>query len=86
VQHDNSLPKHTTYDLVAVINHRGGLGGGHYVAYAKNSLTSKWYEFDDRTVSEVDEDYVQNVEAYSSNYIGSLVYSDMFSSTRNKCL
>jgi len=24
------------YDLYAVSNHFGGLGGGHYTAYAKN--------------------------------------------------
>jgi ubiquitin C-terminal hydrolase len=29
------------YDLYAISNHYGGLGGGHYTAYAKNS--SKWY-------------------------------------------
>jgi ubiquitin carboxyl-terminal hydrolase 4/11/15 len=26
----------TTYDLFAVSNHYGGMGGGHYTAYAKN--------------------------------------------------
>ena len=24
------------YDLFAVCNHEGGLGGGHYIAYVKN--------------------------------------------------
>jgi len=52
------------YDLVAVINHRGGFGGGHYVAYAKNDKNGKWYEFDDRIVSQVTEDFVEGVEAY----------------------
>ena len=31
------------YDLFAVSNHSGGLGGGHYTAYGKNPKTSKWY-------------------------------------------
>lgn len=35
------------YDLYAVDNHYGGLGGGHYTAYAKNHETGKWYDFDD---------------------------------------
>lgn len=43
------------YDLVAVDNHYGGLGGGHYTAYAKNFRDGKWYYFDDSRVSEVDD-------------------------------
>jgi ubiquitin carboxyl-terminal hydrolase 4/11 len=39
------------YDLYAVDEHRGGLGGGHYRAYAFNDLTSQWYQFDDSFVS-----------------------------------
>lgn len=39
------------YDLIAVDNHYGGLGGGHYTAYVKNSLDGKWYYFDDSRVS-----------------------------------
>lgn len=34
------------YDLFAVDNHYGGLGGGHYTAYAKNFEDGKWYTFD----------------------------------------
>lgn len=41
------------YDLVAVDNHYGGLGGGHYTAYAKNFRDQKWYYFNDSGVSEV---------------------------------
>ena len=37
--------KHVEYDLYAVSNHYGGLGGGHYTAYAKNG--NKWFEFND---------------------------------------
>jgi ubiquitin carboxyl-terminal hydrolase 4/11/15 len=33
------------YDLFAVDNHYGGLGGGHYTAYAKNFLTDEWNEY-----------------------------------------
>jgi ubiquitin carboxyl-terminal hydrolase 4/11/15 len=38
------------YDLYAVDNHYGGLGGGHYTAYAKNPEDEKWYYFDDSSV------------------------------------
>lgn len=58
----NSLP--SQYDLSAVICHFGSVGGGHYIAYAKNCVTNKWYEYNDSLVSEVDEEVVTNSEAY----------------------
>ncbi|KAI0705169.1 hypothetical protein BC835DRAFT_1410046 [Cytidiella melzeri] len=39
------------YDLYAVDEHMGGLGGGHYRAYAHNDTDEKWYHFDDSYVS-----------------------------------
>lgn len=33
------------YDLFAVDNHYGGLGGGHYTATAMNFFDEKWYDF-----------------------------------------
>ena len=39
------------YDLYAVSNHFGGLGGGHYTAYCKNPIDEKWYDCDDSRVS-----------------------------------
>mmetsp|Transcript_22399 Transcript_22399/g.22088 ORF Transcript_22399/g.22088 Transcript_22399/m.22088 type:complete len:113 (+) Transcript_22399:2438-2776(+) len=41
------------YDLYAVSNHYGSLGGGHYTAYAKNHHNGNWYHFDDSSVSQV---------------------------------
>lgn len=37
--------KEYVYDLFAVDNHYGGLGGGHYTAYAKNFYDGKWYDY-----------------------------------------
>jgi len=34
------------YDLFAVDNHYGGLGGGHYTAYARNWEDGNWYSYD----------------------------------------
>lgn len=36
------------YELYAVSNHYGGLGGGHYTAYGKNN--GRWFEFNDSSV------------------------------------
>lgn len=41
--------KEYLYDLFAVDNHYGGLGGGHYTAYAKNFLDGKWYDFNGKS-------------------------------------
>uniref|UniRef100_A0A7N8X0P3 Ubiquitin carboxyl-terminal hydrolase n=1 Tax=Mastacembelus armatus TaxID=205130 RepID=A0A7N8X0P3_9TELE len=46
------------YDLIAVSNHYGGMGGGHYTAYAKNKDDGKWYNFDDSSVSPANEDQI----------------------------
>ncbi|KAF1972356.1 UCH-domain-containing protein [Bimuria novae-zelandiae CBS 107.79] len=43
--------KDLVYDLFAVDNHYGGLGGGHYTAYAKNFFDQQWYEYNDSIVS-----------------------------------
>ncbi|RJE20466.1 ubiquitin carboxyl-terminal hydrolase [Aspergillus sclerotialis] len=39
------------YDLFAVDNHSGSIGGGHYTAHAKNFNDDNWYNFNDSTVS-----------------------------------
>ncbi|RVE73387.1 hypothetical protein OJAV_G00049010 [Oryzias javanicus] len=52
------------YDLIAVSNHYGGMGGGHYTAYAKNKMDGKWYYFDDSSVSSATEDQIVTKAAY----------------------
>jgi len=37
--------KEEIYDLFAVDDHWGGLGGGHYTAFAKNFVDQEWYEY-----------------------------------------
>lgn len=37
--------KEYLYDLFAVDNHFGGLGGGHYTAMAKNFNDGQWYDY-----------------------------------------
>ncbi|VAH15520.1 unnamed protein product [Triticum turgidum subsp. durum] len=52
------------YELYAVINHYGGLGGGHYSAYAKLIKEDSWYHFDDSHVSSVNEEETRTSAAY----------------------
>jgi len=37
--------KQEIYDLIAVDDHWGGLGGGHYTAKAKNFIDNQWYDY-----------------------------------------
>ncbi|KAF9200683.1 CSN-associated deubiquitinating enzyme Ubp12 [Haplosporangium sp. Z 27] len=57
------------YDLFGVSNHMGGLGGGHYTAYAKNDKLNQWFNFDDSHVSPV-----SNVESVKTSSAYLLFY------------
>ncbi|KAJ1299573.1 hypothetical protein OPQ81_002539 [Rhizoctonia solani] len=52
------------YDLFAVDEHMGGLGGGHYRAYAKNPSDNEWYHFDDSYVTKSTAEDSVNSNAY----------------------
>lgn len=52
------------YDLYAVSNHMGGLGGGHYTAYGKNRETGQWFCFDDEHVRSVSSNDIKSSNAY----------------------
>jgi ubiquitin carboxyl-terminal hydrolase 4/11 len=41
----NEEEKSMIYDLIAVDNHYGGLGGGHYTAVAQNFFNKEWYDY-----------------------------------------
>lgn len=57
------------YDLFAVSIHFGSLGGGHYIAYAKNKKDKQWYKYDDSMVSKIEESKVKTQSAYVLFYI-----------------
>nr|XP_043625823.1 ubiquitin carboxyl-terminal hydrolase 8-like [Erigeron canadensis] len=50
------------YKLYAVSNHYGGMGGGHYTAFAQSG--EQWYEFNDSHVFPVSEDQIKTSAAY----------------------
>ncbi|KIL69318.1 hypothetical protein M378DRAFT_184496 [Amanita muscaria Koide BX008] len=52
------------YDLFGVDEHIGGLGGGHYRAYALSHLNGTWYHFDDTFVSPANATDAVNANAY----------------------
>ncbi|KAJ8264066.1 hypothetical protein GJAV_G00144700 [Gymnothorax javanicus] len=52
------------YDLYAVCNHHGGMHGGHYTAYCRNSVDGLWYGYDDCSVDLVPEEELCTRGAY----------------------
>lgn len=60
----NTDKKKHIYDLYAVSNHFGSLGGGHYTAFAKNCILEKWFDFNDSSVSKIKPSDVQTRAAY----------------------
>ncbi|XP_023119488.2 ubiquitin carboxyl-terminal hydrolase 43a [Amphiprion ocellaris] len=61
---DVILPHDYLYDLYAVCNHHGGMHGGHYTAYCRNSVDGQWYSYDDSSVDLVPEEEVCTRGAY----------------------
>ena len=61
--------KNVTYDLYAVINHMGSLGGGHYVSYTKNPINGLWYHYDDSKCVQIPDEEVENELVTKSAYI-----------------
>ena len=45
------------YQLYATSNHNGGLAGGHYFAVCRRLISgkSKWFEFNDENVMEIND-------------------------------
>ncbi|VDK43160.1 unnamed protein product [Anisakis simplex] len=54
------------YDLIAVSNHSGGLGGGHYTTIALNN--NNWYSYNDSFTSVINEPSNVSREAYMLLY------------------
>jgi ubiquitin C-terminal hydrolase len=55
------------YDLYGICNHSGGTLGGHYTSYVK-AKNSKWYEFNDTMVREINQDNLISNKSYCFFY------------------
>ncbi|KAK1731256.1 ubiquitin carboxyl-terminal hydrolase [Colletotrichum acutatum] len=56
--------KEEIYDLIAVDDHFGGLGGGHYTAYGRNFVDGQWYNYNDTSASKTSPESVVTRAAY----------------------
>ncbi|BES88324.1 unnamed protein product [Nesidiocoris tenuis] len=59
------------YNLIGVVNHYGGMGGGHYTANCKNANLESWFNFDDNLVSPITSDRAVTSAAYVLFYMAS---------------
>jgi ubiquitin carboxyl-terminal hydrolase 8 len=59
----------TNYNLIAISEHRGTCDFGHYVAYCKNEINNKWYEFDDEDIYYIPENELENELITPNAYI-----------------
>lgn len=46
------------YEVFAIVDHHGSMGGGHYTAQAKNPLNQKWWFLDDDRTQGMEEPFV----------------------------
>lgn len=56
------------YELYAIVNHFGTLLSGHYTAFCRNFLDSRWYEFNDSKVESIKESEIITRNAYALFY------------------
>ncbi|EPS35218.1 hypothetical protein H072_11509 [Dactylellina haptotyla CBS 200.50] len=85
--------KGLVYDLIAVDNHFGGLGGGHYTANARNWPDKKWYYFDDSSARQTPAGSINGSAAYlvfyrrrSTGILGGPVMEDMLAKSMTRSL
>ena len=55
-----------SYELYAVITHRGKMDGGHYIAFLK--VDGLWYQCDDSWIVPVEVETVKKCQAYMLYY------------------
>jgi ubiquitin carboxyl-terminal hydrolase 4/11/15 len=73
--------KQEIYDLFAVDDHWGGLGGGHYTAFAKNFVDNEWYEYNGKLLQA----WLLNVRLTTSRCVR-LETKGPATSSRTECL
>jgi ubiquitin C-terminal hydrolase len=61
--------KNPLYNAYAIIQHHGVPGGGHYVAYCKNAINNKWYEFNDSTVVHIPDEELEREVVTRNAYV-----------------
>ncbi|KAL9700561.1 hypothetical protein quinque_004002 [Culex quinquefasciatus] len=75
-----NAPGPYVYELFAIMIHSGSASGGHYYAYIKDFDCSKWFSFNDQTVSTITQEDIQKSFGGGSS---KTYYSGAYSSSTN---
>lgn len=67
----------TKYRLQCVINHVGGMGGGHYYTYCMDEDSAEWFKFDDKRVTRINSNSIVTRSAYILFYIREDLYNSI---------
>ena len=49
------------YELYSIMIHSGSAAGGHYYAYIKSFENNRWYNFNDTSITKIDQSEINNV-------------------------
>merc|ERR1712216_6821 len=67
---DDGEQENHVYDLCAVSNHLGDIGGGHYTADCRNPVDGTWYRYNDSKVVAIDpREHIDGVAVYMMFYV-----------------
>jgi len=64
--HGNSNGTRGVYKLYGIVNHFGSLEGGHYISFIYNEPIKQWLQYNDSTVTRVEEKEMEDFAKGSS--------------------
>ena len=77
--------KNKKYELIGVVSHFGSYGmGGHFIAFCKHSMDGKWRCYNDSTVVESQNDYLQKGTPYILFYKNMNIINNQINNNNNQ--
>ena len=77
--------KNKRYELIGVVSHFGSYGmGGHFIAFCKHSMDGKWRCYNDSTVAESQNDYLQKGTPYILFYKNMNIINNQINNNNNQ--
>uniref|UniRef100_A0A8C7Y4H8 Ubiquitin carboxyl-terminal hydrolase n=1 Tax=Oryzias sinensis TaxID=183150 RepID=A0A8C7Y4H8_9TELE len=63
------IPENKAYELYAVVDHFGDLRGGHYCSRIRSQVDSRWYEFNDTWVTQIDNNVDSDIKRSNTAFL-----------------
>ena len=70
----NITQTNDVYNLYAVVQHSGGLRGGHYISICKNPMNNMWYCFNDSSVKHIDETQLEQILWNDNSFMSYILF------------